>query len=93
MDNATFWNLYNNGNIFTKVYSFGNDKKNVEICSFEYDGKFYLRIVSSEKYLLDRTAECGKKYRMNNQNAFIKAFDNKNNANKYFIAIKKNYIG
>ena len=92
MTNEKFWELYNNGNIDTKVYEFDKERRHVEICAFEYSGMYYLRIATTyATYTLDRTAECGKKYRMGGYtNSTIKEFDNKNGANRYFKAIRAN---
>lgn len=90
MDNAKFWKLYDSNEVNIKVYEFKQPHQTVEVDAFEYDNKFYLRIViNGESYVLDRTAECGKKYRMNPHYCYIKEFNNRNTANKYFLAIKK----
>ena len=91
MTHEEFNSLYNNGKISLKIYSGtinenGNQvEKSIE--AFEHDGKFYLRIHSSFDYILDRTAECGKRYKMRKENHFIKEFNNKNHANNYFKKI------
>lgn len=91
MTNELFWKLFNAGDINAKTFVFRKENKTVEVSAFEYNEKFYLRIVTDgDPYILDRTAECGKKYRMGYHHCTIKEFTNKNSANKYFIAIKSN---
>ncbi len=84
MTHADFNRLYDAGEIIVKVYSGVIDETEKSIEAFEYGGKFYLRIHSIFKYTLDRTTECGKRYRMSKENHFIKEFDNKEHANNYF---------
>lgn len=92
MTNELFWNLYDSGEIETKIYTFETDKKSTEVAAFEFMGKYYLRICTKYgDYLLDRTAECGKVYRMGGYSScVIKEFDTKNAANSYFKAVRKN---
>lgn len=85
MTHEEFNRLYDNGEIVVKIWAGtfeDGTKKSIE--AFEHCGKFYLRIHSVLPYVLDRTAECGKRYRMTKESHFIKEFDNKNHANAYF---------
>ena len=91
MTNEMFWNLNDNGKINVKIFTISKATRTVEVDAFEYCGKYYLRIVTDgNPYVLDRTAECGKKYRMQYHNCTIKEFNNRNSANKYYIAVKNN---
>lgn len=92
MTHQEFNNLYNNSNINIKCFlAVENDGTEKSVESFEYCGKFYLRIHIVYRYICDRTSINGKKYRMSKESHFIKEFDNKYSANKYFLKISKNF--
>lgn len=85
MNNELFWKLYNSNNISVKTYAGTEDNgTEKEVSAFEHDGKYYLRIVTDFKYILDRTATCGKKFRMCRHNCFFKEFQSRESANNYF---------
>ena len=91
MTNETFWKLYDKNEINVKCFEFKKEHKDVEVSAFEYDDKYYLRICTVyESYTLDRTAECGKRYRMGYNSCVIKEFNNKDSANRYFKAVRTN---
>lgn len=91
MTNEMFWRLYNGGEINVKCFEFEKEKKHVEVSAFEYADKYFLRICTTSKpYTLDRTAECGKRYRMGYHSCTIKEFDNRESANRYFKAVRAN---
>lgn len=88
--NLDFWQLYDNGEINPKIYQYKRDipegsreAKEIEITAFEYNNKYYLRIVPTYN---DYSLERGRKtYRMSGKtSAYIKEFDNKYQANNYF---------
>lgn len=89
MDNRMFSQLYDDRQISPKFISFRKEDKDYEVASFEYDGKYYLRIViDGDPYSLDRTAECRKTYRMKYHHCSFKEFSSKDSANRYFLAMK-----
>ena len=91
MTNELFWKLYNSGEINIVIFEFKKERRDIEIDAFEYANKYYLRICTVyEPYTLDRTAECGKRYRVRYNTCNIKEFNNKYSANKYFKAIRAN---
>lgn len=92
MEHSEFNRLYDNGEINIKIFQTVEEdgtEKTVE--SFEYNGKYYLRIHSVFRYICDRSSENGKKYRMTRESHFIKEFDSKKHANNYFLKISKNF--
>ena len=92
MTHEEFNSLYDNGIITVKIFEAVEEdgtEKSVE--AFEYDGKYWLRIHSVLRYILDRQAECGKKYRMAKESHFIKEFVSKEQANRYFKKISNNF--
>ena len=90
MTHEEFNRLLGNHEITIKIFTTTEDdgtEKTVE--AFEYNGKYWLRIHRILWYVLDRTAECGKKYRMTNEAHFIKEFETKEHANNYFKKISE----
>lgn len=91
MEHSEFNRLYNNGEINVKIFQAVEEdgtEKTVE--SFEYSGKYYLRIHSVFRYVTGERA-FGKKYRMSRESHFIKEFDTKEHANNYFLKISNNF--
>lgn len=84
MTNDMFWELYDSGRISVKIWDGVVDEVRKSIEAFEFNDKFYLRIHTEYEYVLDRRAECGKRYRMCKENHFFKEFDNRKSANAYF---------
>lgn len=92
MEHAEFNRLYGEKKITVKIFESVEEDGTVKtVESFEYGGKFYLRIHSVFHYVCDRTSSNGKKYRMSKESHFIKEFDNKDCANRYFLKISKNF--
>lgn len=83
MTNELFWELYDNGKIQVKIYSGVVDDTEKSIEAFEYNGKFYLRIHSVHKYVTGER-RFGKQYRMSKESHYIKEFDTRRHANRYF---------
>lgn len=91
MEHSEFNRLYDNGEINIKIFQTVEEdgtEKTVE--SFEYNGKYYLRIHSVFRYVTGERA-FGKKYRMSRESHFIKEFDSKEHANNYFLKISNNF--
>ena len=91
MEHSEFNRLYDNGEISVKIFQAVEEdgvEKTVE--SFEYNGKYYLRIHSVFKYVTGER-KFGKKYRMSKESHFIKEFDTKEHANNYFLKISNNF--
>lgn len=91
MTHDEFNRLYDNCEINIKIFqTVETDGTEKTVESFEYCGKFYLRIHSIFEYVTGERA-FGKKYRMSRESHFIKEFDSKDHANNYFLKISKNF--
>ena len=91
MTHDDFWDLYDSGKISVKVYSGVVDGVEKEIEAFEFGGKFFLRIHFVDDYVkTTRVRGVKKRYAMQSRSDFIKEFDNKGSANRYF---KKASVG
>lgn len=91
MEHSEFNRLYDNGEISVKIFQAVEEdgtEKTVE--SFEYNGKYYLRIHNIFRYVTGER-KFGKKYRMSKESYFIKEFDTKAHANNYFLKISNNF--
>ena len=92
MDHSEFNRLYDEGKISLKIFETTEDDGTVKtVESFEYCGKYYLRVHSVFNYVCDRTSCNGKKYKMSKESHIIKEFNNKDHANNYFLKISKNF--
>lgn len=91
MTQNEFWKLYDSGKIQVKVWEGTEDEMKKEISSFEYNGKFYLRITKS---LNGKSWYSELKHRRTHTRGWlhsvIKEFDSKDKANNYF---KKAAVG
>ena len=86
MTQETFWRLFESKEIAYKIFTYENpnaedgEVSSGEVITFEYQGKFYLRICESHKPVGYR-----KRYKNGGWDwAKIKEFDSKEHANAYF---------
>lgn len=92
MEHSEFNRLYDNGEISVKIFQAVEEDGTEKIVeSFEYGGKYYLRIHNVFRYICDRSSTNGKKYRMSKDSHFIKEFNTKERANNYFLKISNNF--
>lgn len=85
MTNDEFWKLYDSGEIQTKVWEGKEGDATKEVCSFQYEGKFFLRITES---MPTKSWYSQTKHRYTHRRGWvhsvIKEFNTASQANNYF---------
>ena len=85
MTQNKFWELYDAGKINVKIFTGivdGDVEKTIE--AFEYEGKFYLRIITRYEWRTGPRIHKPNGYNMAGGHTSIKEFETKNQANAYF---------
>lgn len=73
----------------TNIKVFKNDDRNLELITFEFDGKFYIYVIIMNAHIC-ATGVRGKTTIQNWKDEYSAEFDSREFANAYFIGIKKN---
>lgn len=73
----------------TNIKVFKNDDRNLELITFEFDGKFYIYALVMNAHIC-ATGVRGKTNIQNWKDEYSAEFDSRESANAYFNGIKKN---
>lgn len=73
----------------TNIKVFKTDDRNLELITFEFDGKFYIYVIVMNAHIC-ATGVHGKTTIQNWKDEYSAEFDSRESANAYFIGIKKN---
>lgn len=73
----------------TNIKVFKADDRNLELITFEFDGKFYIYVIIMNAHICATNVR-GKTTIQNWKDEYSAEFDSKESANAYFIGIKKN---
>lgn len=84
MTHEEFNRLYDAGIISVKIWDGmdGDTHKTVE--AYQYGGMYYLRIHCVTRYTTGKRGPCGKRYAMTRESHYIKGFQTREAANRYF---------
>lgn len=73
----------------TNIKAFKTDDRNIELITFEFDGKFYIYVIVMNAHIC-ATGIRGKTTIQNWKDEYSAEFNSKESANAYFNGIKKN---
>lgn len=73
----------------TNIKVFKTDDRNLELITFEFDGKFYIYVIIMNAHIC-ATGVRGKTNIQNWKDEYSAEFDSRESANAYFNGIKKN---
>lgn len=73
----------------TNIKVFKTDDRNIELITFEFDGKFYIYVIVMNAHIC-ATGTHGKTTIQNWKDEYSAEFDSRESANAYFNGIKKN---
>lgn len=73
----------------TNIKLFKTDDRNIELITFEFDGKFYIYVIFMNSHIC-ATGIRGKTTIQNWRDEYSAEFDSRESANAYFNGIKKN---
>ena len=73
----------------TNIKTFKTDDRNIELITFEFDGKFYIYVIVMNAHIC-ATGTRGKTTIQNWKDKYSAEFDSRESANAYFNGIKKN---
>ena len=73
----------------TNIKVFKTDDRNIELITFEFDGKFYIYVIVMNAHIC-ATGTRGKTTIQNWKDEYSAEFDSRESANAYFNGIKKN---
>ncbi len=73
----------------TNIKVFKTDDRNIELITFEFDGKFYIYVIVMNAHIC-ATGVHGKTTIQNWKDEYSAEFDSRESANAYFNGIKKN---
>lgn len=73
----------------TNIKVFKTDDRNIELITFEFDGRFYIYVIIMNAHIC-ATGVRGKTNIQNWKDEYSAEFDSRESANAYFSGIKKN---
>lgn len=91
MTHQEFNKLYETDQITIKIFQGVVDKEERTVESFEWQGKYYLRIHKVFRYTTNKRSN-GYKYNMTKESHVIKEFDTADQANNYYKKVSNGQL-